>query len=305
MIIFLHGEDTYRLQEKMMEIEAQYREVNGNSLNLEKLDALKMDFNDFLDALNQQSMFVTKKLFFLENVFSAEQFKKKLLKHIDVISKSQNVLVLVEKQKLRKTTKFFKTIQQATKSQEFELLSGIKLNNWVKREFLKYGAEIEAFALNQLISFIGQDLWRMSQEIRKLSSYTKHITEKEVALFVKSKVETAIFETIDALAQRNKARALQLLEKHFSVGDHPLYLLTMITSQFRNLLLVKSAGGVSNLNKLLGIHPYALRKADNQARSFTFEELKRIFSNIFEIDKNMKTGVILPEEGLKMFIANI
>lgn len=298
MIIFLHGEDTYRLQRKLKEIENAYKEVHGNALNLEKFDASELSFRGFLDASSQQSMFVDKKLFFLENVFTNEEFKKQFLKKIEELSKSQHIFVLVEKNKIKKTNKFLKALEKSAKCQEFETLSGIKLANWVKREFIKYKAKIEPLALHQLIGAVGSDLFRMEQEIKKLSSYTKRITEKEVILFIRSNTTAEIFETIDALARGDKGVVLRMVQTHLDNGDHPFYLLKMFVYQFRNILLVKSGSKA-------GMHPFVFRKTTALAHCFTEEELKNIYKKIFQTDLAMKTGKINPEEGLKTLIAYI
>lgn len=298
MIIFLHGENSFLLQRKLTEIENRYKKVNVNALNLEKFNASELSFRGFLDAMSQQSMFTAKKLVFLENVFSNQEFKKEFLKHIVDISKSQNIIVLIEKNKFKKTDKFFKILEKTAKCQEFEVLSGLKLINWAKKEITNYGAEIEPFALRKLIDCVGSDFWRMSQEIKKLSAYTKRITEKEVSLFVKPMVSAEIFKTIDALAERNKAMALRLLQNHLEKGDNPFYILSMFAYQFRNLLLVKSG-------KRGGMHPFVFRKTMALSHRFSFEELKKIFRQIFETDLNIKTGKINPEDGLKMLIAEV
>lgn len=298
MIIFLHGEDTYRIQQKLNEIETQYRNINKGALNLEKFNAIEIDFKDFLDSLNQQSMFVVKKLFFLENIFLSDSFKKEFPKHIDKISKSADVLVLVERTKIKNTLKLFKILTEKAMCQEFEILSGVKLKNWANKEFSKNNAEISSFALNKLIAFSGNDLWRLNNEIKKLSTYTKNVTEKEVELFVNSTIESEIFKTIDSIAQKDKTKALHLLENHLTEGESPFYILKMFAWQFRNILLVKAG-------KKGGMHPFVFRKTLALAQRFSLEELKEIFNKIFETDKNIKTGKVLPESALKMLITTI
>jgi len=102
MLIFLHGKDTYRLQQKLKEIEVQYKKVHKSGLNLEKMDALQIEFREFADKLFQYSMFIKKKLFFLENLFSNPKFKEKFLEKIKEIRKSQDLIVVFEKKQLPK-----------------------------------------------------------------------------------------------------------------------------------------------------------------------------------------------------------
>lgn len=56
----------------------------------------------------------------------------------------------------------------------------------------------------------------MSNEIKKLVSYknNKIIKLEDIGLLVRSKIETDIFKTIDAIAEKNKKQALNLLHKH-------------------------------------------------------------------------------------------
>jgi DNA polymerase-3 subunit delta len=155
----------------------------------------------------------------------------------------------------------------------------------------------------------------MSNEIKKLVAYTenKKIEVKDIELLVRPKIETDIFKTIDALASKNKKPALELIHKHLEKGDSPLYLLTMINFQFRNLLTVKSyelgsefyANYMRILTKELGMHPYVVRKTLWQARKFSLEELKKIYQKIFEADLAIKTGRIEPVTALDMLIAEI
>lgn len=323
MLFFLHGKETYRLTRKLSEIEQQYRKARGNALNLEKLDIAKVSFQDFWDAFQQQSMFVEKKLFFLENVFSNEPFKQGFLKVIDEISKSQHIVVLIEKQALEKTDKLFRALQKTAKIQEFEPMSGLKLKNWIKKEFAKRQTAIEPMALAQLINCLGNNLWQLSQETKKLSAYRRGqpsstnltraalVTVSDINLFIKPKTEAQIFALTDALASGNKKTALQMLQNHFNKGDSPFYLLTMFAWQFRNLLLVKSVSGspVSQYgygrSNALGMNPFVFRKTSQLAQRFSFDQLKKIFQQILQTDLSVKIGKILPEQGLRMLIADM
>lgn len=330
MLIFLYGQDTYRLQQKLKEIEEQYKKIHKGGLNLEKIDANYTSFREFWDNLFQRSMFIKKKLFFLENTFSDETFKDEFSKKVKDIAKSQDIVVCFEKKEVPKTDKLFLCLQKQAKCQSFKILTGQKLRTWVKKEFAKYGAEIEEKALNKLIDFVGSELWQMNNEIKKLAAYRRAPTksrpptssmrsgvviESDVKLFVKPKIEPVIFKTIDALAEGNKKRALRLLQNHLEKGDSPFYVLKMISWQFRNLLLVKSSipeSGFSSywtvansLSKKLNMKPFVVKKTIAQMKRFSFEELKKIYRKIFEADLAIKTGSIQAEEGLRMLIAEI
>ena len=135
------------------------------------------------------------------------------------------------------------------------------------------------------------------------------IEVKDVELLVKPKIETDIFKTIDAIASKNKKQALELLHKHLEKGDSPLYLLTMINFQFRNLLIIKDlirkGRPFYTFQKATSLHPYVVKKSYSQTQRFTIEELKKIYLKIFQVDLAVKTGKAEPETALDLLIAEI
>jgi len=305
MLYFLHGPDTYRLAQKLKEIEQQYAKVHGSDLNLQKVDAKAFSFKDFWDKLNQQSLFIKKKLFILENVFSSAGFKEDLTERAEQIAASSSIVVLIEKGEIKKTNKLFKLLDKKAKSQSFPFLQGQELRSWARKEFTKQAGAIESKALEKLLSSTKGDTWALSNEIKKLATYSKKITQEDIELFLGNKIEAEIFSTIDCLGQGNKEKALQLLESHLKKGDSPLYLLKMIAYQFRNLVLVKSCRADPACRQRLNLHPFVLRKATFLSSRFSSVALKDIFRKIFDTDCKIKQGIISPEQGLRQLIAEI
>jgi len=304
MIIFLYGPDTHRSRQKLNEIIDHYKKIHKSGLNLKYFDGQNLNFEDFQDEIKQTPMFKEKKLLVLKNVFSNPDFKIEFLEQGKNFLKSDDVILVHEENEISESDNFSKFLKKEGKFQEFKLLEGERLKNWVKKEFETYGAKIEPETLDLLISYVGNNLWQMANEIKKLISYTKtkKITAEDVEILVSPKMETDIFKTIDSLASKNKKQALELLHKHLEKGDSPLYLLAMINFQFRNLLMVKSPQ--FHLAKL-NLHPFVIRKSIQQARKFSLEELKKIYQKIFRVDLAIKTGKVDPETALDLLITEI
>jgi len=315
MLIFLYGPDTYRSHQKLNEIIANYKKIHKSGLNLKYFDFKKDSHQEFKDEFQTISMFQEKKLVVLENTFSNTEFKRKFLENSKKFIDSKDIILFYEENEFSKNDALFNFLKKQAKVQEFELLAGQKLKNWVKKEFEKYQCQISDTALGKLIEFTANDLWQITNEIKKLVSYKKDgkIEIKDVELLVRPKIEADIFKTIDAISSRNKKQALILIHKHLEKGDPPLYLLSMINFQFRNLLLVKSCESKGELyindmrilSKKLKLHPYVVRKSIQQARRFTIDELKKIYRKIFQVDLNIKTGKIDPQTALDLLITGI
>ena len=308
MLLFLYGQDIYRSQRKLNGIIESYKKIHQSGLNLEFFDGQNLDFKNFKSQINTISMFREKKLIVIKNILNNTDFKTDFLKQKKFFIQSDDIFIFYEKDKVPANSALLKFLKKEGKCQEFELFSGLKLKNWIKAE-LKI--EIEPLAIEKLIEFVGNDLWRLSFELQKLVAYSKtKIKKEDVELLVAPQIETDIFKTIDALAVKNKKEAIFSIHKHLEKGDSPLYILSMIAFQFRNLLMVKdqckdASCLPSNASKELGIHPYVIRKTLWQTKKFSLAELKKIYQRIFKIDWQIKTGRVSPEVALDLLIAEI
>lgn len=311
MIYFIYGEDSYRSKVKLQEIIEGYKKVHKSGLNLIYVDAREKSFDDFYCNFKINSMFAEKKLIILKNVCANLKFQEDFLKELKKIEEIKDIVVIYEDCPADQRTKFFKALQKYAKCQEFERLQPANLRKWILQEFEKQKIKINPDALDLLISFVKNDLWRLSNEINKLSNYkVSGIVKKEdVELLVKPNIENDIFKTIDELASKNKKQALNLMHKHLDSGDNSLYLLSMIAYQFRNLLIIKELlkkrVPYQLIAKKSGLHPFVVQKSYYLCNQFSFLQLKKIYQKIFQVDLDIKTGKVEPEIALDLLLSEI
>lgn len=280
MIILLYGEDTYRSQQKLKEIIKEYQTKHQTGLNLMHFKEENFDFSQVREKIEAVSMFDEKKLIILENIFKNKDFQENFFDYIkkNKLKGSQDIIVV-----LRQVGKLaganFK--RQVNMSEEFKLLEGADLVNWIKKELTKNKATISQEAIKKLAVYLGNDLWQMNNEIDKLISYKANqpIQEEDIDLLVKAKMDVNIFKTIDALAQKDKKTALKLLHEHLEQGENEIYLFSMFVYQMRTLLklrdLIDKGTPFYNLAKKSGLHPFVVKKSSEQLRNFGLDQLKK------------------------------
>ena len=315
MIIFLYGPDSYRSRKKLNQIVNRYKNLHKQWLNLRYFEGDNLSFEKFKTEFQTNSIFKEKKLFVLRDVFSNSSFKEGFLIQGKDFLKSDLILIY-EEGDIKDNDPLLKFLRINSKFQQFELLKGKPLKNWTREEFQNHQAQIEPEALETFIEFVGNDSWRIANEVEKLVGFKGSpntsrlskikITLEDIKLLVKPNIETDIFSTIDAIASRDKKRALYLIHQHLAAGDSPTYLLSMINFQFRNLLIMKEFmvrhSSPYAFSKVVHLHPYVIKKSCSQARKFTLEELKKIYRKIFQVDLDIKTGNVTPEAGLDFLI---
>ena len=312
MLIFLYGPDTYRSKRKLSEIIEEYKKVHRIGLSLVFFEGGDLKLASLKEAIRQTSIFDEKKLLVISNVSANQDFKEKFLKNSEFFESLKDTVLFYEEDEIPAKDKFFAFLKNKAKVQNFQFLQGENLKKWIRQELAGFKAEISPEAMTKLVDSVGSDLWRLSNEINKLVSFRKKerkVNLEDVELLVKPKIETAIFKTIDAIAQKDKKQALLLIHRHLKKGDSPLYLLSMINFQFRNLLVVKDLmerrQPYGAILKAVKLHPFVVKKSYYQAQKFTLAELKKIYRKIFQADLDIKTGKINPETALDLLITGI
>ncbi len=310
MIILLYGEDTFRSREKLKEIIKEYQTKHQTGLNLMRFYEEDLSFDKIRERIEAISMFNEKKLIILENIFKDKDFSEEFFDYIkkNKLKDSQDIIVVLH-QAGKLTGASFK--HQVNMSEEFSPLTGVSLNNWIKKEASKQGAEINQEAIKKLAAYVGNDLWQLNNEINKLVSYKANqpISEEDIDLLVKAKMDVNIFRTIDALAQKDKKTALKLLHEHLEQGENEIYLLSMFVYQVRTLLklrdLIDKGTPFYNLARKAGLHPFVVKKSSEQLKNFGLDQLKKIYRRLLEIDLALKTGRLDGPTALDLLVAEI
>ncbi len=308
MIILLYGADTFRSREKLKEVVNEYQAKHQSGLNLLRFNKPSME--EIRQSVEMVSMFEEKKLLILENVLADKKFSEDFFayaKKNKLKDNSEVILVFYQSDKLA-ISKFKK---QLSMQQEFKQLSGWELTDWVKKRAKKHRAEINNLAVNKLIAYTGQDLWQLDNELQKLSSYKAGglVQPEDVDKMIKAKADINIFKTLDALAAKDKKKALRLLHEHLTEGENEIYLLSMLVYQLRILLrlkdLIDKGTPYSELAKITKLHPYVIKKNSSQLRNFSMDQLKRIYQSLLELDLQIKTGRLDGLIGLDLLIGEI
>ena len=219
------------------------------------------------------------------------------------------MLVFYEKQEIKKSDAFFAFLKENARCQEFKPLKPKEIETWAKKEFSRYKKEIDSAALILLIKSADNNLWQLINEIQKLSAFkgakASKISVGDVKLLVSAKQENNIFKTVEMIASGQKDKAISLLHQHLEKGDSPFYLLSMIAFQFRKLLIAKERVIKNQSFESLKWHPFVVKKTKALSEKFSFEQLKKIYAQIGQIDLDTKTGKISPELGLDLLIAGL
>jgi DNA polymerase-3 subunit delta len=222
------------------------------------------------------------------------------------------IVFTVEADKLDERKKAVKAIKELDAVLPFLSLTPEEMQQWVYQQARKAGFTFQEGAVDQIIQYTGGNLQALSTEIEKISLYvgqggsagTEHVDE-----LVARSTEQNVFILIEDIVQLRLDRAFVILEELMKQKEEPIKILMLIARQFRIMLQVKelSKQGYSQqqMASQIGLHPFAVKVAEGQAKKYDPAKLSRILGQLADLDFQMKSGRIDKVLGLELFLLKL
>lgn len=170
------------------------------------------------------------------------------------------------------------------------------------------GKKIMLEPATMLIERCENNAMRLSKEIEKLSSYSDNelITMEEVSLLVKADLQFEVFKLINFIATKNKNQSISQINALIESKEDSNGVISLLCSTFRRMFYAK----ISNLPnqelaQKLGVKPFAISKAKENAEHFSQKQLKKILEMCENLDFMTKQGQISPNNALYYLAFNI
>ena len=237
-------------------------------------------------------------------------FEKALAEHI-IHMPETTVLILLLDEVLDTSNPLLKAAEQYGKVLQSTVPKGQALERWIINRAKTLHVKIAPEAATLLANFSGNHLRLLANELDKLATYVGQnatITVQDVRKLSAQVQEAAIFDLADALAQRNRKQALNILHDLLSDGAVPIVLIATIISQMRRLLLVKElaqqgmrSGQVAST---LGMPPFLADKCLRQVGNFSVAQLESSYRQLMATEAALKRSKMTPDIALDLLVVN-
>lgn len=290
MIKLIYGHDDYAIEAEL----AKIAESNPAELKYIEPDGVP----DFMANLSSSSFFNEKRVFIARGIMNSLSEKQLELLTESLTNLDKNTDVIFVEESKPKSVKTLNLIKKVGEVKEYVVPKSLNLTNFIKEKVADEGGTIAPLAAERLASFVGPDLWQLTEEIKKLVLYkttekgTEEIQTADVELLTHANFEATIFELTDAMAAKNSRKAASLINSFLSEGENEIYILTMMAMQFRNIAMAKFEPGATPdvLAKKAGMHPYVAQKSLHQAKNFEKEEIINMYTRLLDADLKLKSG---------------
>jgi len=250
----------------------------------------------------------------LKNFPEAEE--KSLIEYIKKIP--DTCILVITSEKADKRLKIYKEIASAGIVYEFPPLDAATLKAFIEKRFKQLGKKIKPNVVSELITGSGYllseteyTLYNIVNEVKKIAAHAEgdEIMASDVLEVISGDVETFIFLLIDAIGRNKKTEAFKLLNNIMRSGTSWILIQSLLTSQFEIMLDIKELKEEGKANAqipgLLGIHEFRVKKAAAAAELYSKKRLKDVLKKVYQIEKNVKSGLMSSDLAFEVLISEI
>lgn len=206
------------------------------------------------------------------------------------------ILVICYKyKKLDKRKSLYKTIKKKGVLFESKKLYENQVADWIRRTLAGKKRKISPKASALLVEFLGTDLSKIDNELKKLLMVVEadtEITSELIEQHIGISKDFNNFELKKAIGERNVKKATRIIN-YFAQNpkDNPFVVtITLLNTFFTQLLQYHGLSDHSSKNvaSTLGINPYFVGEFQTAARNYPMKQVSHIISELRKLDMKGK-----------------
>lgn len=311
-IYLFYGEEgylkkQYRDKLKMALTGSESGSSMGEDMNFTMFEGKDINPKAVIDLAETLPFFAERRVILIEN---SGFFKSSCDDLADYLAQpAETTFFLFVEEEVDKRSRMYKAVKKAGKIVEFATQTEELLTRWILSRLKKEGKNITAPVMQLFLGKTGSDMGNIDRELEKLLCYTleKDVIEAEdVEAVTTEQTTNKIFEMVNAIAEHNQRRALDLYYDLLTLKEPPMRIMYLISRQFQILFAIRdmAAKGIGQqmMAQKAGIPPFAVRRNLAQAKGFTVEQLKGALRQGVDLEEAVKTGQMNDQMAVELFI---
>lgn len=295
-------------------LKKQYKDKLKNALaapednmNFTAFSGKNINPKELIDLAETLPFFAERRVLLVEDSGFFKNSCEDLAEYLPQIAPAACFLFVEEE--VDKRSKMYKAVKKLGSVVEFSAQSEELLTRWIVSRLKKEGKNITGSVLQLFLSKTGTDMGNIDRELEKLVCYALDrdvITAEDVEAVVTEQTTNKIFEMVNAIAEHNQGKALDLYYDLLTLKEPPMRIMFLISRQFQILFNIRdmSARGLDNatMAKVAGVPPFAVKRNVSQAKGFTMQQLKQALRDGAEFEEAVKTGQMNDQMAVELFI---
>ncbi len=305
-VYLLYGEEAY--------LKKQYKDKlkhamvpEGDTMNFSAFEGKSINPKEIIDLAETLPFFADRRVILIENSGFFKNACEELAEYLPQVAPATHFIFVEDG--IDKRSKMYKAAKASGRIVEFLPQTEELLTRWILGRLKREGKNITGSVMQLFLTKTGTDMGNIDRELEKLLCYTLDrdvITAEDVEAVVTEQTTNKIFEMVNAVAEHNQRRALDLYYDLLTLKEPPMRIMFLISRQFQILFHIRdmAAKGLDQqtMAKKAGIPPFAVRKNVSQAKGFTMEQLKQALCDGAELEEAVKTGRMDDQMAVELFL---
>lgn len=321
-VYLLQGTEMYLNKLFKTEITHQLMKTEDDFLNYSSFDLDETPLQQALTEAETLPFFGEYRLVFIEHPTfltserkssnSIEHDLESLLHYLENPSPTTILVIIAAFEKLDERKKICKLLKKKATVIGTNPMKEVEIRKYVQQSIENEGYSIQPKAFEKLIQLTDLKLSNIMGELQKLFLYsteTKIITLESVENLVPKSLEHNVFDLVSEVLSGNSDKVMRLYSDLLLQGEETIKLNAVLLNQIRLFLQTKILASIgyqqANIVETLKVHPYRVKLALQQVRSFELKRLKELFDELVENDYRMKTETINKELFFELFLLKI
>ncbi|MBI5357558.1 DNA polymerase III subunit delta [Candidatus Saccharibacteria bacterium] len=304
MFSVVAGPNYFGAKESLDTLVRDFVSEHGN-MSVERIDAENSGKDQIINIVQSTPFLASKKLVVISNLSSQKDITEDLDGFLDKVAETTDLIIFEPKPDKRSS--YYKNLKKIKGFQEFKELDETQLRGWIIIRVREEGAEISQSDAVYLIARVGLNQQKLSNELKKIINYDKHITRKTIDELTDPTPQSSIFNLLDVAFAGDHNKTLRLYDEQRAQGVEPLNILGMITWQMHAVAVVNSAKDLSSgeISSSSGLSPFVVQKSQNISRRLGRDRVGHILDDIIYLDTAFKTVTIDQDTAMKNFLTTL
>lgn len=295
-VVLITGEEPYLVRQCLQQIETQFVHPEMQDFNFTVYYGADADLEQVRDNVETLPTFAPRRVVFLKEAHEMSDSDWEILEPV-FQNPVESTLFVITALRVDKRKKYLKSLSEAGTCVEFKKLYDNQIPSWIQYMCQVEGLQISEDANHLLHKLVGSHLLEVEGELLKLKEYISprtRIEVSDVAQVVSKAREESVFQWTEAVAAKDRIKALELLASLLDQGQSEVGIVVLMARHVRLLLKIKKGIELGysgpRLAQYVQVPPYFLTGYLKQASLWSVSGLERVLLTLNETDKALKTS---------------
>lgn len=294
-IYFLMGEEPYYIDQISDFIEDNVLDETEKGFNLQVMYGRDVAIDDIISAAKRYPMMSEKQVLIVKEAQDLSRSIEKLVSYAENVQPTTVLVINYKYKKLDKRKKLYKAIDKVGVLFDSKKLYDNQVADWIRRVLSGKNFKIEPKAAQMLVEFLGTDLSKIANELKKLmlilpkeTIITDHHIEENIGI---SK-DFNNFELLKAIGSVNVVKANRIINYFVeNPKNNPTVMtISLLNNFFTKLLLFHGLQdkSKSSVSKSLGVGFYFVDDYFLAAKNYTMRKVAKVIGYLRDADVKSK-----------------